>query len=158
MPESDSALLALRRSGHRLTPQRSMVLNAIRELGGHVTVEAIYQRVQGRSLRIDLATVYRTTNLLKRLHLVNEVTVDGISRYEIASPDDRHHHMVCEHCGEAFHLAPQYLDALREQLLRDVGFEPHMEHFAISGLCSACRSDEEHAHSHNHLHKQEHTH
>ena len=158
MTDDDSTIQTLRGSGRRLTPQRMMVLTAIRELGGHVTVDAIHQHVLEQYPYIDIATVYRTVGLLKRLHLVNEVSHGGISRYEIADPDDRHHHMVCEHCGEAFHLAPQYLDSLREQLVRDVGFEPHMEHFTISGLCSECRQNPDHAHGHTHIHRQEHTH
>ena len=50
--------------------------------------------------------------------------------------------IVCEECGEAIDLSPTYLDELRERLVKDVGFEPHMEHFTISGLCDGCRTTE----------------
>ena len=149
----------IRGTGHRLTHQRVMVLGAIDGLGGHVTVDQIHQRVLARHPNIDVATVYRTVGLLKRLHLLNEVVLDGLSHYETADPQHRHHHLVCEHCGTAIHLPPEYLDGLRDRLLRDVGFEPHMEHFTISGLCAECRKDPAHSHSgHTHAHAHGHTH
>jgi Fur family transcriptional regulator, ferric uptake regulator len=159
MAEEDLTIQTLRGLGRRLTPQRVMVLDAIGELGGHVTVDAIHRHVAEKYPFIDIATVYRTVTLLRRLHLLNEVALGDASGYEIADPHHRHHHMVCEHCGRTFHLAPHYLDALREQLIRDVGFEPHMEHFTISGLCSECGKDPEHSHSgHSHLREHGHSH
>ena len=157
MSAEQTTIQTLRGAGHRLTPQRIMVLAAIDELEGHVPVDRIHQRVLERYPYIDIATVYRTVGLLKRLHLLNEVVQGGVSHYEIADPENRHHHLVCEHCGKAIHLAPRYLDGLRDQLIRDIGFEPHMEHFTISGLCAECRKDRAHSHS-GHVHSREHGH
>lgn len=138
--EREKTLEALRQTGYRLTPQRVMILSVIEEEGGHVSVERIHQRVKERYPYIDIATVYRTVNLLKKLHVVTEIAQGNVSQYELARPGRRHHHMVCEECGSAFDLPPHYLDSLKEQLVRDVGFEPHMEHFTISGLCARCTS------------------
>ena len=138
---------ALHGAGHRLTPQRVMVLAAVSDLGGHVSVDDIQTRVRERYPYIDIATVYRTVGLLKRLHLLNEVVQGGVSRYEVADPDHRHHHAVCEHCGKAVQLPPRYLDELRRQLVDDIGFDVHVEHTAISGLCAECRRDAAHSHS-----------
>ncbi len=138
---------ALHGAGHRLTPQRVMVLSAVGELGGHVAVDDILVRVRQEYPFIDIATVYRTVGLLKRLHLLNEVVQGGVSRYEVADPESRHDHLVCEHCGKAVPVPPHYLDELRERLVADVGFDLHVEHSAISGLCAECRRDV--AHSHN---------
>ena len=161
MQDYQATIQLLRGSGHRLTPQRVMVVAAIGDLGGHVSVEQIHQRVLERYPFIDVATVYRTVGLLKRLHVLNEVMQGGVGHYELSDPAHRHHHMVCEHCGQAIHLPPQYLDALREQLINETGFEPHMEHFTISGLCAECRKAPEHSHSghtHDHAQGQAHAH
>ena len=159
MQEYQATVQLLRGSGYRLTPQRMMVIAAIGELGGHVTVERIHQQTLTGYPFMDVATVYRTVGLLKRLHVLNEVTQAGVSHYEIAAPTHRHHHMVCEHCGQAIHLPPKYLDELRERLMRDTGFEPHMEHFTISGLCAECQKDRGHSHSgHVHDHTEGHSH
>ena len=150
---------SIRATGRRLTTQRVVVMDTIRELQGHVTVEQIAARLHEAYPQIDTATVYRTVGLLSRLHLINEVSVGGISRYEYAEPGHRHGHMVCEHCGTTFHLEPRYLDELRATLMRGAGFELHTEHFTMSGLCEGCRGDEAHSHSgHTHTHAQDHRH
>lgn len=148
---------AIKSTGHRMTPQRARVLDAIAKLAGHVAVEAIFHEVNASHPAIDLATVYRTVRLLRSLHLVNEVIQGGVGHYEIADPQARHHHMVCEHCGIAIHLPTRYLDDLRRRLTRDTGFEPHMEHFTISGLCAECRANVGHSHT-GHTHAGGHAH
>ena len=131
---------ALRRKGYRLTPQRVMVLAALGQREGHKSVEELYEHVRRQYPYIDLATVYRSLQLLTKLHLVAEIRAGTTSRYELVQVEQRHHHMVCEECSAAFDLPPQYLDDLKARLVREVGFEPHMEHFTISGLCARCRS------------------
>lgn len=153
MTTHESPFQLLKGTGHRLTSQRVLLLEAIQSLGGHVTVEQIHQRVAERNPAIDQATVYRTVRLFSSLHLVNEVILKGIAHFEFADPEARHHHMVCEHCGKALHIPTRYLDELRLQLRSDTGFDPHMEHFTISGLCAECRMDTDHSHSgHPHAH------
>jgi Fur family ferric uptake transcriptional regulator len=156
MFDSPDTLKAIRESGHRLTPQRVMVLTAIAETGGHISVEEIQRRLAEQRSAMGKATVYRTVSLLRRLHLLNEVVRGGVSHYEIADPHHRHDHMVCEHCGTAIHVPPAYLDELHDRLLRETGFELHMEHSTISGLCANCRADTAHSHSggaHEHPHR-----
>ena len=159
MPKPEETATAIRAAGRRVTTQRVVVMDTIRGLDGHVTVEQIAAKLHEDYPQIDTATVYRTVGLLSRLHLVNEVMVGGVSHYEYADPGHRHHHMVCEHCGTTFHLDPSYLDELREKLLQDTGFELHTEHFTVSGLCSDCRAHVEHSHSgHTHTQAQDHRH
>lgn len=139
LTDKDLHIAALREQGYRLTPQRVMVLDTLAKSTGHVPVDQIVERLKQEYPYIDLATVYRTLQLLTKLHMVTEIRTSGVFRYELVSPDYRHHHMVCEECDEAIDLSPTYMDELREQLLRDVGFDPHMEHFTISGMCGGCR-------------------
>ena len=150
---------AIHATGRRVTIQRVAVMEAIRELEGHVAVDEVAARVREKHPQMDLATVYRTAGLLSRLHLLNEVSIGSVSHYEFASPGRRHGHMVCEHCGETIHTAPAHLDELRDALLRDTGFELHLEHLTMSGLCRECRQDEGHSHSgHTHAQAQHHDH
>lgn len=156
--QSDTAE-ALRATGHRVTIQRVAVLEAIREMEGHVAVDQVAARVREKHPQMDLATVYRTAGLLSRLHLLNEVSIGGVSHYEYAAPGKRHGHMVCEHCGRTTHASTTHLDELREELLRDTGFELHLEHLTMSGLCRECRQDKGHSHSgHTHAQTQHHEH
>ena len=142
MNRHDALLEQLRTTGHRLTPQRAMVLSVLAESRDHLSVDEVYQRVRQIYPFVDLATVYRTLQLLAKLHIATAIEEPPGMRYELVRAEDRHHHMVCEECGGAFDLPPHYLEALKEQLVREVGFEPHMEHFTIHGMCARCLSDQ----------------
>ena len=137
MARPDKTLEVLKETGYRLTPQRVMVVSALAEKPGHIGVDDIYQAVHRLYPYIDVATVYRTLQLLKRLHLVTELDAGGFARYHLVEAD-RHHHMVCRECGSAFDFSPRYLETFRKTLVDEFGFEPDLEHFAIGGLCSDC--------------------
>ena len=141
MTKHNAVLETLRGAGYRLTPQRVMVLQAIAESDGHLTAEAIHQRVIQLYPYLDIATVYRILQLLKRLHLVTEIALgDGSAQYEVAEPN-KHHHMVCRGCARTFDLSPSYLEEFRERLIKEFGFEPDLEHFAVGGVCAECTSN-----------------
>jgi Fe2+ or Zn2+ uptake regulation protein len=136
------ALDALKAAGARLTPQRVMILQAIVDAESHLTAEEIHSRVQKVYPYIDLATVYRTLQLLKRMRLVTEIDLrDGPSQFEL-SGNSRHHHMVCRVCRGAFDLSPHYLDSFRKTLVQEFGFEPDLHSFTISGVCVRCSPQE----------------
>ena len=140
MSGHNAVIETLREAGYRLTPQRLMVLQAIAESQGHQTADAIHQEVVKTYPYLDIATVYRILQLLKRLHLVTEIDLGGNSaRYEVAEPN-KHHHMVCNECGLTFDLSPSYLEEFRTRLIKEFGFKPDLEHFAIGGLCADCIS------------------
>ena len=137
MSRHAEALEFLKETGYRLTPQRVMILSAIGEREGHLGVDEIYERVRRVYPYIDVATVYRTLHLLKKLHLVTEIGLGDVSRYELTR-NNKHHHMVCSECGSAFDLSPKYLDDFRQRLIDEFGFEPDLEHFAVAGRCAEC--------------------
>ena len=130
---------SLKKTGYRLTPQRMMILNVLEESVGHLEVDEIHERVRQQYPFVDLATVYRTLHLLKKLHLVTEISLGDVSRYEMARKD-RHNHMVCSVCGIAYDLHTIHLDQLKQTLDEEYGFDADLEHFAVSGVCANCRN------------------
>lgn len=122
-----------------MTPQRLMVLSIIAAGQGHMGVDEVFRQAQQAYPYMDIATVYRTLHLLKDLGVVTEVAIGERLHYELTAPGDRHHHMVCRHCNGAYNLPPHYLSEFRETLLREFGFAPDLEHFAVEGVCAACR-------------------
>jgi len=138
MSVHNAVIETLREAGYRLTPQRLMVLKAIASSEAHQTAEAIHQEVVKTYPYLDIATVYRILQLLKRLHLVTEIDLGRDSaRYEVAEPN-KHNHMVCRECRHTFDLRLSYLEELHTRLIKEFGFEPDLEHFAIGGLCADC--------------------
>ena len=139
MIQHQQAIEALRDKGHRLTPQRLLVLSIVAEGGVHMGVDEVFRRAKEAYPYMDIATVYRTLHLFKDLGVVTEVAIGDRLHYELTDPHGKHHHMVCRVCDGAFNLSPHYLEEFRETLLQEFGFEPDLEHFSVSGICATCR-------------------
>jgi len=129
----------LRGLGYRLTPQRAMTLAVIEGTSDHISAEEIYAQVAARYPRVNISTIYRTLELLKRLDLIYEVDLgEGRIRYH---PEERghHHHLVCRKCGAVIDVGESVLFPLQAVLLQAFGFSAELRHMAISGLCEKCR-------------------
>lgn len=139
MTHCHTLLQSLRTMGYRITPQREMIVEAIAHANGHVTAEEIYAQVKERTRYVNLATVYRTLELLKALHLVSAIdTGEGRVHYELAG-NQPHHHLVCEACGQALELDQDLLVPLEQELCKRYGFQMNLDHLALFGLCPQCQ-------------------
>jgi len=130
---------ALRESGHRLTPQRLLILSALRHTGGHLTAAQIYDNVRETYALIDVSTVYRTLSALKDLRLVSETNMTGGEAVYEWLDHTRHHHLVCRECRGLTLLDHEMMEGLRERIMADHSFSADIDHFAIVGLCKGCR-------------------
>ena len=130
---------ALKSSGHRLTPQRLMILSAVRHAGSHVTAAEILEQVKESYPYIDVSTVYRTLGVLKQMRLVSETHMGGGEyRYEWIERL-RHHHLICRLCDSLTLLDHKFLEDLGTEIFDDYGFRADIDHFAIFGLCQECQ-------------------
>ncbi len=130
----------LRGRGVRLTPQRLLILNAVSQGGGHMGVDEVFRKARESYPYMDIATVYRTLHLFRRMGVVTEVAIGDRLHFEITNPDAPHHHMVCRPCGGAYDLAPDYLDQFRNTLTQEFDFEPDLDNFTVTGICSTCKN------------------
>ena len=110
---------ALKKQGYRLTPQRLMVVSAIENSEDHISADEVYSQVVIRYPNVNISTVYRTLELLKRLGLVTETDLGG-GRFRYHPADrGRHHHLVCRECGAVVDLDESLLAPLAEALRRE---------------------------------------
>jgi Fur family ferric uptake transcriptional regulator len=129
----------LRENGHRLTPQRMLVIEALHNADRHISAEEIYKRLRRRYPYANISTVYRTLELLKELNLVTEADFgEGRVRYHVAEKG-HHHHLICHTCGKIIDLEESLIHPLEDTLLQMYGFDADLRHLAISGKCSDCR-------------------
>jgi Fur family ferric uptake transcriptional regulator len=130
---------AVKAQGMRMTPQRAIIFEAIEKLEGHFTAEDIFAKVQQANPYINLATIYRTLELLQGLDLMTQTNL-GRSRTYFALKDHcRHHHLVCQECGGIEEFHDDVLEPVRETLEEKYGFEAHTDHLSIFGICKRCR-------------------
>ncbi len=138
MSGHESAIDRLRTRGYRMTPQRLSVLDIVASRSGHVGADEVWNRVKMQHPYVDLATVYRTLQLLKRVGVVTEVVIGNKLHFELTDQHNRHHHMVCSHCDAVQTLSPAYLDELSQRLQLEFSFTPDLENFTIGGTCDKC--------------------
>ena len=139
MHHSGDIIRKLTERGYRLTPQRIMIVSAIENSDGHISAEEIYAQVIAKYPQVNISTVYRTLELLKRLGLVTETDFgEGRVRYHPVGKG-HHHHLVCQDCGAIIDLDETVLVPLRDVLLREYGFSADLRHLAIFGRCVKCR-------------------
>ena len=138
MRQEGDLISQLSEQGYRLTPQRMMVMSAIANSEHHISAEEIYVQVVAKYPHVNISTVYRTLDLLKRLGLVTETDLGGGRvRYHPADKG-HHHHLVCQECGAIIDLDESVLSSLKSQLLQEYKFSADLRHLAIFGRCSNC--------------------
>ncbi|MFN0094313.1 MAG: Fur family transcriptional regulator [Dehalococcoidia bacterium] len=135
----DETAELLRHAGHKLTPQRLLIVKVLRHAQGHLSATQIGDQVRQTYPFVDVSTVYRTLDVLKRMRLATVTDMgSGDDVFEWA-PELPHHHLICSSCGSVLELKHSFFDAVGSQLHRDFGFQADMHHFAIFGLCSECQ-------------------
>ena len=121
-----------------MTPQRMMVLAAIDNSSNHISAEDIYAQVTNKYPHVNISTIYRTLDLLKKLDMVTETDLGGGSvRYHPAEKG-HHHHLVCQECGKLIDLDETVLGSLKNTLRREYKFDADLRHLAIFGCCEKC--------------------
>jgi Fur family transcriptional regulator, ferric uptake regulator len=128
----------LRAMGHRVTPQRVLILDTICDMGSHTTLGKIYAEVRHIDASIDRSTLYRTLKLFVDLGLVVSAdTGDGETYYEIAKPHP-HHHLICRLCGAEQEIDHEVIQTMSKQILSRYGFKTDMNHLVLRGVCNSC--------------------
>lgn len=139
MKHSGDIITRLGEMGYRLTPQRMLVLKAIENSANHISAEEIYGQVVEVYSHVNISTVYRTLDLLKRLGLVTETDLGGGRvRYHPADKG-HHHHLVCQECGKVIELDDFVLAPLKNTLYNEYDFDADLKHLGIFGRCGRCR-------------------
>jgi len=140
MSELAPFYLALENYGCRITPQRQMILEHIAAASGHISAEEIFAAIHAQYPRIELSTIYRTLELLKKCDLVTETDLgDGRKRFHSIFKG-HHHHLVCQTCRKVIELNEDVLSGLKTEFKRKYGFEADLTHMAFSGTCRECIS------------------
>jgi Fur family transcriptional regulator, ferric uptake regulator len=134
------ARATLREQGYRLTPQRNLIWEVLRDAGRHLTAEEVAAEVRRTLPDVNVSTVYRTLELLVSLDLVVETRLEGSVCYYEVSPEPTHHHFVCTQCGAVGHFSDELLAPVHDELTQRQDFAVGQIHVTALGLCRDCRS------------------
>lgn len=138
--DMDAITALLHKGGYRVTPQRQLIIDAVCHLGGHVTPDAVYERVHAITPALNRATVYRTLAFLSDQGILNTVWLEnGHTGYELAQPEP-HHHLVCRTCGHESQIDHDAVELFFKQLYDDHDFIVEVRHLTLHGVCARCHS------------------
>jgi Fur family ferric uptake transcriptional regulator len=136
---SDTYLQTLRHQGVRITPQREMVLEALAHGKGHMTAEEVLDQVKEHTRVVNIATVYRTLDMLVEAGLASRANLwDGRQVYAFCQHGP-HLHLVCRSCGTTVDADAQLLLSLVEEAKERYQFSIDWQHLAVQGICQACK-------------------
>lgn len=124
-------------TGMRRTAQRSMVYQAIVQLGGHCTADQITEELRRTRPTFPRSTVYRGLDALTASGAIYAAHLgDGPTHYELASGE--HQHAVCEVCGGVLHIEEDLVAAIEGHLEEQHRFKPARTEVLVVGVCDDC--------------------
>lgn len=124
--------------GRPVTSQRQLLLDLIKQAGGHITAKELYTRAVRKNKSISLATVYRNLRLFNELGLIEERRLGEVyCSYEIKESPE-HQHLVCKGCGRVVEFDSPLLRKLVDKLQHDHGFNLTKIELYMEGYCQRC--------------------
>ena len=127
----------LRARGLRRTLQRTSILATLRHAAGHLTAAEVHA---GLEVKTALSTVYRTLEGLCDAGIVSALEGAHGTTFEWTE-DARHHHLRCLRCGSVTEIELPRLARVEAEIRARTGFEAHIRHLGIAGLCLECREE-----------------
>jgi Fur family ferric uptake transcriptional regulator len=141
MPHCHTYIQALRRQGYRITPQREMIIESLAHSGKHMSAEDIYQEVHHRTKAMNLATVYRTLDLLVERGFATRLSNEEGKVVYATRQHGAHLHLVCRICGQSYLLEAALFEPIKQSIETELGFCVDADHMTLSGVCKHCLSE-----------------
>jgi len=131
----------LQRAGKRLTPQRRLILEVMREADGHLDADEIYRLARQKRPRLNLSTVYRTLAVLKEAGVIEELHLGEEHHHYELRGEKGHHHFICQGCGKVVEFECPFTQELLRNLGEEYDFEITDVHLELTGYCAECRGN-----------------
>jgi len=136
---SNTGLEKLNSPGNRITSQRMLIFDIIREGGRHLDADEIYRRARQKKPRISLSTVYRTLHKFKELGLVDEVHFGQDHHHYETKQSAEHYHLVCQSCGLVIEFEYPLARQIKKNISEARGFKILTTEVNMTGYCRRCQ-------------------
>ena len=122
----------------RNTVQRQIVLDALKKLNSHPTIDEVYTAIHAEHPSISRMTVYRNLRQLAANGTIRKVTLsDGLERYD--ERISQHYHFKCKNCGGILDVDIKYLDGINDTVQGKYGVQVDEHDVVFSGACLRCK-------------------
>jgi Fur family ferric uptake transcriptional regulator len=139
-PELPALAEKLRRKSRRVTIPRQAILAILRSRRRPLTIKEIHNALSPGDC--DLATVYRSLNLLERMSMVKRVELgEGAARFELLGEGDdgHHHHLICTRCSDIIELEECFPEELQDRIAARSGYAKVTHRLEFFGVCPRCQ-------------------
>lgn len=130
--------LILNGAGQRVTSQRALLLDLIRQQGGHPEAEELYRQAKKKHPRLSLSTVYRALQLFKKLGLVEELHFEEEHHHYEVKPATEHSHLICLGCGKVVEAEFSLIQQMKDEVKAKNNFEVVSAKVRLVGFCAQC--------------------
>jgi len=138
MQKLEDLVLSLREEGFRITPQRIAIVDYLLKTVDHPSADRIHKVIQRKYPMVSLSTVYKTLELLKEKRLVNEIEVDGETRFDAHT--DEHVNLICMNCGKIDDVDEDVLKNIRIRVAKKSKYLILKSSFELFGYCNNCKT------------------
>jgi len=121
----------------RNTIQKAIILDTIKRLSNHPTVEDVYVEVKKTYANISKNTVYRNLRQLACDEKIRKVSLhDEPERYDKNSKI--HYHFQCSMCGEMLDIEMNYIEGINETARQNNTYRIDEHDIVFRGICPEC--------------------
>ena len=114
----------------RNTKQRQLVLEVVRQHGGHISADEVYLKAREIDPSISRGTIYRNLKLLGQSGEIKQVRLPGADQFDVRT--DR------KQCGRLVDVVLPYDEQLDRQLAAQSGCRIDSHQTLFDGLCPKC--------------------
>lgn len=124
----------------RNTRQKAIVLDTLKEMYTHPTIQELYQAVLKKDPMIGQATVYRNVNKLLEEGKIRKVpTNDAIDHYD--GNCAIHYHFQCLKCHNILDLYDERYQEIIKKVEREHSVQIEDASFLFEGVCEVCNEE-----------------
>ena len=124
----------------RPTRQQLAVAEALREVEGFSSAQALHEVLRKQGQSVGLTTVYRHLQALADAGEIDSLrTADGESVYRRCTEPAHHHHLVCRDCGATVEVTGPTVETWAAAVAKAHGFTQVSHTVEVFGLCPQCR-------------------
>ena len=127
----------------RNTVQQRVIVEQLKQLGDHPTVDEVYQTVRQQLPSISKATVYRTLNkLVDAGEATCVIAGSGAERFDHRT--DAHSHVICTVCGRVEDVSMEtFADGVNHnKAAAACGYQILGHDLVFKGICPECQRAE----------------
>lgn len=138
--ESCAIHAKLRQESRKITGPRRAILKILEQEARPLTNKEIFQALPKGNC--DLATVYRSVQMLERLGVVKRFHFgEGAARYALMEEgcSGHRHHLVCTRCTRIVEIGECIVRELEERVVARSRFKAVTHRLEFFGVCPACQ-------------------